>query len=72
MPQGTVSAVPCGPNRGAKLLAGAEGVLLDHPLLLRRQIDALVVDVLVLGGDAQDFERFLRRAFKPVFVAARD
>jgi hypothetical protein len=34
------------------LLTGAESVLPDHPVLLRREIDTLVVDVLVFGGHA--------------------
>src|SRR5262245_30498804 len=54
-----------------ELLPIPESILIDHPLLLRCEIDSFVIDVLVLGGDTQDFEWLFRRAFKPVFIAAR-
>ena len=40
------------------LLPRADGVLLDHPLLLGREVHALVIDVLIFGRYAQDLESF--------------
>ena len=59
-------------DRIERLLAGTEGVLVDHPLLLRGEIDPLILDALIFGGHPQDFQWFGGGAFEPVFEAARN
>ena len=44
--------------RSNSLLPGAEGILIDHPLLLRRVVHPFVFDFLILSSDAKNFQRF--------------
>src|SRR5918992_1941744 len=67
---GSLLPAPC--SLLSRLLPRAEGVLFDHPLLLRRQIDPLILDVLVFCRHTQDLESFCGRAFEPIPEAPRN